>query len=130
MAVRIAGVTIPNEKRVEVALTYIFGIGPSKSAEILKQANVNPAARVKNLNEEEVNRLRVLIEKQSKVEGDLRREIMSNIKRLKEIGAYRGLRHAKGLPARGQRTKTNSRTVRGNVRKTMGSGRKPAGQKT
>ncbi|MBI4812140.1 30S ribosomal protein S13 [Candidatus Falkowbacteria bacterium] len=130
MAVRIAGVTIPNEKRVEIALTYIFGVGRTKANEILKQANVNPDARVKNLSEEEVNRLRIVIEKQHKVEGDLKREIMSNIKRLKEIGAYRGLRHAKSLPTRGQRTKTNSRTVRGNVRKTMGSGKKPTAQKT
>jgi small subunit ribosomal protein S13 len=130
MAVRIAGVTIPNEKRVEIALTYIFGIGQTTSNEILKQAQLNPSVRVKDLKEDEVNKLRVIIEKQYKVEGDLRREVASNIKRLKEIGCYRGIRHAKGLPVRGQRTKTNSRTVRGNVRKTMGSGRKPAGQKT
>jgi len=130
MAVRIAGVTIPNEKRVEVALTYIFGIGLPKSSSIIKQAKVNPDTRVKDLSEEEVNKLREIVEKKSKVEGDLRREIASNIKRLKDIGSYRGSRHSKGLPARGQRTKTNTRTVRGNVRRTMGSGRKPSAQKT
>mgnify|MGYP001566151547 CR=1 FL=1 len=121
MAVRIAGVTIPNEKRVEIALTYIFGIGQTTSNIILKQAQVDPSIRVKDLKEDDVNKLRIIIEKQYKVEGDLRREVASNIKRLKEIGCYRGIRHSKGLPVRGQRTKTNSRTVRGNVRKTMGS---------
>ncbi len=130
MAVRIAGVTIPNEKRVEIALTYIFGIGRSRSNEILKQANVNPDTRVKNLKEDEVNRIRNIIEKNYKVEGELKREIIGNIKRLKEIGCYRGIRHIKNLPVRGQRTKTNSRTVRGNVRRTMGSGRRPPAQKT
>ena len=130
MAVRIAGVTIPNEKRVEVALTYIYGIGLSKSQEILTKARVDGNIRVKNLVEEDVNKIRVLIEKENKVEGDLRREVMSNVKRLKDIGSYRGSRHQKGLPARGQRTKTNNRTVRGNTRKTMGSGRANAAQKT
>ncbi len=130
MAVRIAGVTIPNEKRVEIALTYIFGIGMAKSSQVLKQAKVNPDTRVKDLTEEESNRLRELIEKHNMVEGDLKREILSNVKRLKEIGSYRGSRHAKGLPVRGQRTKTNNRTVRGNVRKTATSGKKPPAQKT
>ncbi|OGF27022.1 30S ribosomal protein S13 [Candidatus Falkowbacteria bacterium RIFOXYC2_FULL_47_12] len=130
MAVRIAGTTIPNEKRVEIALTYIFGIGLSTSKKILAQTGVNPDARVKDLDEEAVNKLRVVIEKQHRVEGDLRRDIMANIKRLKEIGCYRGLRHTKGLPVRGQRTKTNSRTVRGNVRKTATSGKKLSSQKT
>ena len=130
MAVRIAGVTIPNEKRVEIALTYIYGIGLSKSQEILVKANIDANIRVKNLKEEDVNKIRVIIEKESKVEGDLRREVMSNIKRLKDIGSYRGSRHQKGLPTRGQRTKTNNRTVRGNTRKTMGSGRTNAAQKT
>lgn len=130
MAIRIAGVTIPNEKRVEVALTYIFGIGLAKSQKILKQANVNPDTRVKDLSEGDVNKLRIIIEKENKVEGDLRREVSSHIKYLKEIGCYRGSRHAKGLPARGQRTKTNSRTVRGNKRVTVGSGKKPPAQKT
>jgi len=130
MAVRIAGVTIPNEKRVEVSLTYIFGIGLVMSQKILKQANVDVDKRVKDLSEEEVNKLRVIIEKQYRVEGDLRRDVASNIKRLKEIGSYRGSRHSKGLPTRGQRTKTNNRTVRGNVKKTAGSGRKMSAQKT
>lgn len=130
MAVRIAGVLIPNEKRVEIALTYIFGIGLTASKKIIKTAGVNPDTRVKDLSESEVNKLREIIEKQHKVEGDLKRDIFSNVKRLKEISCYRGSRHARGLPSRGQRTKTNSRTVRGNVRKTMGSGRKPTAQKT
>jgi small subunit ribosomal protein S13 len=130
MAVRIAGVTIPNEKRVEISLTYIFGIGLSASQKILKTANIDRDRRVKDLTEEEINKLRTLIEKQHRVEGDLKREIAGNIKRLKEIGSYRGMRHVKGLPVRGQRTKTNNRTVRGNVKKTAGSGRKSAAQKT
>ncbi len=130
MAVRIAGVTIPNEKRVEIALTYIFGIGLVTSTAVLKSAKVDPNTRVKDLSEDDVNKLRTLIEKNHKVEGDLKREIIGNIKRLKEIGSYRGLRHQRGLPTRGQRTKTNSRSVRGNVRRTMGSGRVAAAQKT
>lgn len=130
MSIRIAGVTIPNEKRVIIALTYIYGIGLAKSQAVLKLAKVNPDIRVKNLTDEQANQLRNLIEKQNKVEGDLRRDVFANIKRLKEINSYRGLRHAKGLPTRGQRTKTNSRTVRGNVRKTATSGKKPAAQKT
>lgn len=130
MAVRIAGITIPNNKRVEIALTYIFGIGISRSDEILKVAKVNPDIRVKDLKEEDVNKLRVIIEKQYKVEGDLKREVFGNIKRLKDINSYRGARHSKNLPVRGQRTKTNSRTVRGNVRKTTISGKKPSAQKT
>lgn len=130
MAVRIAGTTIPNEKRVEIALTYVFGIGKTKSLRVLEEAKVDPDKRVKDLNEEEVNKIRTIIEKKNTVEGDLRREIASNIKRLKEIGSYRGSRHAKNLPVRGQRTKTNNRTVRGNKRSTMGSGRAPSAQKT
>jgi len=130
MATRIAGVTIPNEKRIEIALTYIYGIGMAKSQAILKLAKVSPDTRVKNLSDEQANKIRDLVEKQHKVEGDLRRDVYANIKRLKEILSYRGLRHAKGLPVRGQRTKTNSRTVRGNVRKTATSGKKPAAQKT
>ncbi len=130
MAVRIAGVVIPNEKRVEVALTYIFGIGLTTAKKILAEAKVNPNTRVKDLPETEVNALRTLIEKQHRVEGDLRRDVSANIKRMKDIGAYRGLRHAKGLPVRGQRTKTNNRTVRGNVRRTATSGKKMAAQKT
>lgn len=130
MAVRIAGVTIPNEKRVEIALTYIFGVGLTTSKKILSQTKINPDTRVKDMSDDEVNVVRAIIEKQLKVEGDLKREIVGNIKRLKEINAYRGSRHAKNLPTRGQRTKTNSRTVRGNVRRTSGSGRKLTGQKT
>jgi small subunit ribosomal protein S13 len=130
MAVRIAGVVIPNEKRVEIALTYVYGIGLAMSQKILKETKVSPDTRVKDLKEDEVNALRSLIEKTLRVEGDLRRDVSSNIKRLKDIGSYRGSRHAKGLPVRGQRTKTNNRTVRGNSRKTAVSGKKMAGQKT
>lgn len=130
MAIRIAGVTIPNDKRVEIALTYIYGIGKYKSGAVLKLAKVDPNTRVKDLTDEQANKIRDLVEKQNKVEGDLRRDVFANIKRLKEISSYRGSRHAKGLPTRGQRTKTNNRTVRGNVRKTATSGKKPAAQKT
>ena len=130
MAARIAGVTLPQNKRVEIALTYIFGIGTTLASKILKTANIDPNKRTANLSEEEVNKLREIIEKGHKVEGELKRDILMNIKRLKEIGAYRGSRHAKALPVRGQRTKTNTRTVRGNIRKTMGSGRKPPAEKT
>jgi len=127
---RIAGVTLPNDKRIEIGLTYIFGIGRTLSNSILKTANIDPNIRVKDLPEDQVNKLREIIEKKHKVEGELKREILLNIKRLKEIDSYRGSRHSKKLPARGQRTKTNTRTVRGNVRHTMGSGRKPTAQKT
>ncbi|MEI8361495.1 MAG: 30S ribosomal protein S13 [bacterium] len=130
MAVRIAGVTIPNDKRVIIALTYIYGIGPTKSAQVVAMSGVNPSTRVKDLSEEKVNSIRNIIEKQNKVEGDLRRDVMSSIKRLKDINCYRGTRHVKGLPCRGQRTKTNNRSVRGNARKTMGSGRAKAAGKT
>jgi small subunit ribosomal protein S13 len=127
---RIAGVNIPEEKRIEVALTYIYGIGPSLSKKILADAGVDLNKRTKELAPEEINRIKDIVEKQYKVEGELRREIMMNIKRLKDIGSYRGMRHARRLPVRGQRTRTNSRTVRGNVRKTVGSGRKPPPEKT
>lgn len=130
MVVRIAGLILPQNKRIEIALTYLYGIGRSQADKILVSAKINPDTRTNALTEDEVNKLREIIEKNYKVEGDLKRDVFSNIKRLKEIGAYRGTRHARGLPTRGQRTKTNSRTVRGNVRRTMGSGRKPAGQKT
>jgi small subunit ribosomal protein S13 len=130
MAIRIAGITLPNEKRVEISLTYIFGIGKTKASGILKLAKIDPSIRVKDLSDEQANKLRDLVEKQNKVEGDLKREIYSDIKRLKEIGCYRGIRHTKGLPVRGQRTKTNNRTVRHNIRKTATSGKKPAAQKT
>ena len=130
MAVRIAGVNIPNEKRVEIALTYVYGIGLTQANVILEKTKVNKDTRVKDLKDEEVNKIRELIEKQYTVEGDLRREVGSNIKRLKEIGSVRGYRHSHNLPVRGQRTKTNSRTVRGNKRVTMGSGRAKSAQKT
>ena len=127
---RISGVNIPNEKRVAVALTYIYGIGMTTSEKILKELKINADTRVKNLSEDEVNRLRTKIEKDLVVEGELRRNKLTNIKRLKEIKAYRGVRHLKGLQVRGQRTKTNSRSIRGNKRVTMGSGKAPAAQKT
>lgn len=126
---RIAGVQLPVNKKIEYGLTYIYGIGLTVSNKILETAKVDKAKRVKDLSEEEVNKIRDLV-KQYVVEGDLRREIMANVRRLREIGSYRGIRHSRRLPVRGQRTKTNSRTVRGNVRKTMGSGRKDANQKT
>ncbi len=129
MIVRIAGTEIPANKIVEIGLTYIYGIGCSLSKEILKKANIDNNKRVKDLTENEIASLKNIIEKYE-VEGDLRRTKMLNIKRLKEIGCHRGDRHKKGLPVRGQRTKTNSRTVRGNIRKTAGSGRKAAAEKT
>jgi len=116
---RIAGVDLPREKRVEVALTYIYGIGLSLSKKILVEAGVNPDTRVKDLAETEITKLRDIIEKHHKVEGDLRREVSLNIKRLIEIGSYRGLRHRRGLPVRGQRTRTNARTRKGPA-KTVG----------
>ena len=127
---RIAGVTIPENKRIAIAITYVYGIGRSLGAKILKQAKVDPNKKAKELTPEELNHLKELIEKSYKIEGDLRRQIMVNVKRLKDIGTWRGLRHIKKLPVRGQRTKTNTRTVRGNVRKTMGSGRKPPASPT
>lgn len=127
---RIAGVNLPNNKRIEIGLTYIFGIGNSRANKILKDLKFDPNIRVKDLKEEQIDILRQKIEKEYRIEGDLRREILSNIKRLKEIKSYRGDRHSKNLPVRGQRTKTNSRTRRGNKRVTAGSGKKPAAQKT
>jgi small subunit ribosomal protein S13 len=121
---RIAGITIPNDKRIVIALTYVYGVGLTTSKKILAQAGVDENIRTKDLTDDQVNNIRSLLEKSFRLEGDLRRDKLSNIKRLKEIGSYRGTRHAKGLPARGQRTKSNSRTVRGNARKTMGSGRR------
>ena len=117
---RIAGVDLPRNKRTEIALTYIFGIGLSASQKILKTANVSGDIRVKDLTEEEVNRLRNVIEKDHKVEGALRQELTFNIKRLMDIGAYRGLRHRRGLPTRGQRTHTNARTRKGRRRRIGG----------
>ncbi len=120
---RIAGVDLPRDKRVEVALTYIFGVGLGRSREVLAAAHVSPDTRVRNLTEEEVTRLREYIERNYKVEGDLRRDISMDIRRLIEIGSYRGLRHKKNLPVRGQRTRTNARTRKGRKR-TVGSGRR------
>ncbi|MBV9278568.1 MAG: 30S ribosomal protein S13 [Chloroflexi bacterium] len=125
---RIAGVDIPREKRVEVALTYIYGIGPSSSRQILARTQVNPDTRVRDLTEDEVLRLREVIDREHKVEGDLRREVALNIKRLTEIGCYRGLRHRRNLPVRGQRTRTNARTKRG-ARKTVAGRRKATAKK-
>lgn len=127
---RIAGINIPDNKRIEIALTYVYGIGRTLSNKILTQAKIDPNVRANKLTAEEVNRLRDFIEKGFKIEGELRRERMMNVKRLKDISCYRGVRHIKGLPVRGQRTKTNTRTIRGNTRKTMGSGRKNTAEKT
>lgn len=127
---RIAGVTLPNNKRIEIALTYIFGIGRNLANTILQTIKIDPNKRTKDLSDDEVKKLRDIIEKEHRVEGELHRDILMNIKRLKEINSYRGSRHSKGLTVRGQRTKTNSRSVRGNVRRTMGSGRAKAAQKT
>lgn len=126
---RISGVNIPNDKRIEVSLTYLYGIGPTVSLQLLKQANINPDTRAQALTEDETDRLRALVESTLKVEGDLRRQVASNIKRLRDISAYRGLRHAKGLPVRGQSTKTNARTRKGK-KVAAGSGRKASAQKT
>lgn len=115
---------------MEYALRYIYGVGPALAREILKKAKIDGNIRTKDLTDIQEDKLRLIVEKEHKVEGDLRREVMSNIKRMKDIKCYRGIRHMKHLPVKGQRTKTNSRTVRGNVRKTAVSGKKPAGQKT
>lgn len=123
---RIAGINIPEDKQIKVGLTYIYGIGLSLAKKILAEAKIEPQRRGKELKTEEVSRLKQIIEKEYKVEGELRRERMMSVKRLKDIGAWRGLRHIKKLPVRGQRTKTNTRTVRGNVRKTVSSGKKRA----
>ncbi|NLY29916.1 MAG: 30S ribosomal protein S13 [Firmicutes bacterium] len=120
---RIAGVDIPRDKRVEIALTYIYGIGRARSKEILAKASVNPDTRVRDLTEDEVNRLREIIDRDYVVEGDLRREVAQNIKRLMDIGSYRGYRHRRGLPVRGQRTRTNARTRKG-PRRAIGGRRR------
>lgn len=127
---RIAGTNIPEEKKIEFSLRYIYGIGPTLARKILQQINLDGNLRTKDLTTEQEDQLRAAVEKTYKTEGDLRREVFSNIKILKDTKSYRGIRHMRHLPVRGQRTKTNSRTVRGNVRKTMGSGRKPTAQKT
>jgi len=121
--IRIAGVNIPNEKKIDIALTYIFGIGYSQSKKILEQLKIDSDTRVKDVKETDANKIREYIEKNYVVEGDLRRQVGGNIKRLKEINSVKGSRHSKRLPTRGQRTKTNSRTARGNKRLTMGSGK-------
>ncbi len=127
---RVASVDIPDNKRVEISLCYIYGIGPTLSKRILKETNVNPDTRVKNLSDEELNRIRETIDREYKVEADLRREVTFNIKRLGEIGSYRGMRHRRGLPVRGQRTKTNARTKRGPKKTVAGRGRRRGMTKT
>ena len=127
---RIIGVDIPDSKRIEVSLTYIFGIGQTRARKILKDTKISPDKRTKELSTEETSHLKEYIEKTYRIEGDLKRDIRDNIKRKKDIGSYQGLRHMRGLPVRGQNTKTNNRTVRGNLSKTMGSGRKPSASKT
>jgi len=123
--VRISGVDIPDTKKIFISLTYIYGIGKALSCKILREAGIDPNTLTKNLTPEQINKLKEIIEKNYKIEGELKREIMSNIKRLKEIGCWRGVRHIKGLPVRGQTTRKNSRTVRGNVRRTTISGKRP-----
>lgn len=127
---RVSGVNIPKQKQVGVALTYVYGIGSTNAGKILSAAKVDPTVRVKDLSRDQEDAIRTIIERQHKTEGDLRREIGANIKRLKDIKCYRGIRHAKRLPVRGQRTKTNSRTIRGNKRNMATSGKKPSAQKT
>jgi small subunit ribosomal protein S13 len=125
---RISGVDIPREKRVDVSLRYIYGIGKTAATKIVSQAQVNPATKVRDLTDEEVNRIRELIDKEHTVEGDLRREVRQNIQRLIEINCYRGVRHRRGLPVRGQRTRTNARTKRG-ARRTVAGKRKAVAKK-
>jgi small subunit ribosomal protein S13 len=126
---RIAGVDLPRDKRVEIGLTYIHGIGRSTSSDILEQTGISPDTRVKDLAEDEISRLREVISRNYRVEGDLRREVSGNIKRLMEIGCYRGLRHRRGLPVHGQRTKTNARTKRGAKKTVAGRGRRRGAKK-
>ncbi len=125
---RILGITLPDEKRIEIALTYIYGIGRSRAKTILAQAKISPDKKSKEMTSDDENAIKKVMET-FKFEGDLKREVAGNIKRLKDIKAYRGVRHARGLPVNGQRTKTNSRTRRGNTRKTAGTGRKIAEKK-
>ena len=127
---RIAGVNIPDNKRIQIAITYIYGIGDTLAKKILTETKIDANKKAQDLTQQEMGDLKDYIEKNYKIEGDLRRQVMVNVKRLKDIGTWRGLRHIKKLPVRGQRTKTNTRTVRGNVRKTMGSGRKPSASPT
>jgi len=122
---RIIGVNIPDNKQIGIALGYIYGIGRSSAKIVLNQAKINASTKAKDLTPEQMKLIEEIIKKNYRVEGDLKRDVMMNIKRLKDIVSWRGMRHSRNLPARGQRTKTNTRTVRGNVRKTVGSGRKP-----
>lgn len=127
---RIAGINIPENKKIIASLAYIYGIGRPLAAKIVKHVKIDSYKKAKELTNEELTRLKDFVEKNYKIEGDLKRIIQGNIKRLKEVGAYKGYRHSRGLPVRGQRTRTNSRTRRGNVRKTVGSGRKKSAEKT
>jgi len=127
--IRISGITIPDNKKIKIALTHVFGIGRNICIKILKSTNIDPEKKAKDLSVDDVNAIQGVIDKEYKIEGDLKREISNNIKRLREVGSWRGMRHAHSLPIHG-RSKTNSRTKRGNVRKTMGSGRKSASAKT
>jgi small subunit ribosomal protein S13 len=127
---RIAGINIPDNKKIIISLSYIYGIGRNLAKKIVFELKINPSKRAGQLTNEELSRLRDIVEKKYKIEGELKRLVQGNIKRLREISTYRGYRHSRGLPVRGQRTKTNSRTRRGNVRKTVGSGRKKAAEKT
>ena len=127
---RISGVNIPDDKRIEIALTYVYGIGLSSSKKILSEAKIDSNTRANKLSSTELNTLRGLIEGGYRVEGELRRDVQLSIKRLKDINCYRGIRHMRGLPVRGQQTRTNGRTIRGNVRRTMGSGKKPPASPT
>ena len=123
---RIAGIDLPRQKRVDIGLRYLFGIGPTKASEVLSKAEVDPSIRIKDLSEAEVARIRTVIDRDYKVEGDLRREVAMNIKRMQEIGSYRGLRHRRNLPVRGQRTRTNSRTKKGTKKTVAGRKRSKA----
>ncbi len=128
--IRIAGINIPDDKRIEIALTYVYGVGRTTSQKVLDVAGVDPNTRTKDVSAADANKLREEIETKYRVEGELKHIVKTNIRRLREIGCYRGTRHTKGLPVRGQRTKTNNRTVRGNKRMTAGSGRKGTAEKT
>jgi small subunit ribosomal protein S13 len=127
---RIIGVNIPDNKQIGIALGYIYGIGISSAKVVLAEAKISPIVKAKDLSPEQMKSLEEIIKKHYRVEGDLKRDVMMNIKRLKDIVSWRGMRHSRNLPVRGQRTRTNTRTVRGNVRKTVGSGRKPAATPT
>lgn len=127
---RIAGVQIPDNKTLLFGLPFIYGVGPALAKKIVREAKLSPSKKIGELTPSELNTLKEIMEKGHKLEGDLRREISMNIKRLKDIGAWRGMRHSRRLPTRGQQTRTNTRTVRGNVRKTVGSGKKPAASPT